>query len=203
MVNKLVFFYYIFTMINANIWLGLVCFVPTLIVLTSAIMLCFTSYGRYIFSAGRAKRFVKRHGMLTTENNGLFYDKCIKKLPVVFILGYNAYESGVNIYSALSDSIVKPIFKGKRKLLLALFDGITAVFVSLFLIVSLLIGESAAMLLFVLLAPLPVIITDRLLLILILYCYENKARRAYKQLIGIINNEWAGKRRVLECNGET
>ncbi|NCA67329.1 MAG: hypothetical protein EOM87_04605 [Clostridia bacterium] len=199
MINGFAFFYYVLSRLDKNIWFAISILLPLAIVTVVAVILSFSSYGKLISGALKAKKFIKVSGMITVENGSIFYDKCIKGLPAPFVTGYNAFISGDDIAHALpAETVIKPLFKGKRRLLLAAFDGVGIIILTLSLLAIILQGETVAMIMFAALAPLPLFIINRIIYINILYFYEYKARKAYSTLLSIINNEWAGSRRFIE-----
>jgi hypothetical protein len=198
MVNGLMFLYYILSLIEENILPTMLLFAPAVMLFIFAALLNFTAHGKYISGAHNAKRFVKKSGMITVENGGIFFDKCIKRLPNNFVAAYDIAKAA-DVYTAFSEEkLLKPLFKGKNKIFIALYDGIMVSLFAFNIAVSLIRGETAAVILFTLIAPLPFIALNRMLFISLLYLYESRAKKAYGQLLSIIKNEWAGGRRFLK-----
>ena len=197
MINGLIFYYYVLSLINEKILPVALMFAPAFMLAFLTLTLSFTAHGKFISGAFQARRFVKKAGLLTSENAGIFFEKCIKRLPAVFALTYKAAES-VEDYSALEGAVLKPLFKGRHKLMLALYDGIIAVLIVLNIAAALVKGEGMSLILFAAFAHLPLIIFSRLLYIAELYLFESRGKRAYLQLVSIIKNEWAGNRRFLK-----
>lgn len=198
MLNILAVFYYFFSGLNGSRWFLISILTPFFAVILLCIILNFTAQGRFIKSAVCAKRFVRQNGLITAQNKDIFYEKCIKHLPSLFIVDYKSFINGKK---SVIETDIKTLFRGIKQLMTAIYDGLWIIFLSIALVGLLIEGVSGSLILFCALSPMPIIIFNRIVYIGIICFYDYRARASYLKILSLINNEWSG-RRFLEDSAQ-